>query len=122
MLEFAIWLPWNLSLLDILIVRYQSVNDVAFRDFNVWRTKVTCALYWLKENNCYYTNIIIDEEVLQSLPENSPIDDQLPQFKDVKAEDFDNDDDKPEDLIRSNFVPTPLPSPNKENAIADTLS
>ncbi|CAG8622461.1 21469_t:CDS:2 [Cetraspora pellucida] len=93
----------------------------AFRDFNVRRVKVTRALYWLKANNCYYADIIINNEILRSLPDNGPVDDQLPQLEDVEDEYFDNNDDEDEDIITSNFVPAPLLSFNEESAIADTL-
>ena len=74
----------------------------------------------MKANNPYYADIAIDREVLQSLPEDGPIDDQLPRLDDIE-EDLDNDDDAPEDSISRNFVPAPLPSPNEECAIAETL-
>jgi hypothetical protein len=64
-------------------VRRQSSNGLAFRNFNVRRSKVARALFWLKQNNRYYTNIVIDDDVLRSLPENGPIDDQLSHIDDV---------------------------------------
>ncbi|PKK63600.1 hypothetical protein RhiirC2_716869 [Rhizophagus irregularis] len=67
-----------------------------------------------KTKQSYYTDIVINEEVLQSLPEDRPIDDQLLQIDDV--------DDIYEVMIGSNFVPAPLPSPNEEQAISDTLN
>jgi hypothetical protein len=39
----------------------------------------------------------------------------------VSDEFFDDGNNEAEDTIVSNFVPTPLPSPNEENAIANTL-
>ena len=36
-------------------------------------------------------------------------------------EGFNADDDGPEDMIRSNFFPIPLPTPNEEHAITHTL-
>ena len=78
--EFATHLPRHPSSLDVLIVRHQSTNNSAtFRDFKVRHNKVTHALWWLKENNCYYSDIVIDNEIIQSLPIDSPIDDQLQQ-------------------------------------------
>ncbi|PKY12906.1 hypothetical protein RhiirB3_322927, partial [Rhizophagus irregularis] len=69
--EFATRLPRNPLSLEILIIRRHSASDLtAFRDFTVRRAKVTRALQWLKANNRYYADIIIDEEALQSLPEN----------------------------------------------------
>jgi ATP-dependent DNA helicase PIF1 len=123
-LEFATRLPRCPSSLDILVVRRRSANNLAFRDFNVRRDKVFRALHWLKANNRYYAEIVIDNEILQSLPNNGPIDDQLPQLEDVEGEYFNNIDDETEteDIIASNFVPAPLPSPNEECAIGDALS
>ena len=76
-MEFASHLPRNPSSLDVLVVQRQSANGQAFQNFNVRRTKVACALRWLKENNCYYADIIIDDEVLRSLPENGTVDNLL---------------------------------------------
>ena len=58
---------------------------------------------------------------MQSLPENGPIDDLLPHIEDIEKE-VDNNNNDPEDSINSNFIPAPLPPPNEEHAIADTLS
>ncbi|RGB36292.1 hypothetical protein C1646_814122 [Rhizophagus diaphanus] len=55
------------------------------------------------------------------LPEDGPIDDQLPQIDNVE-QCFNDDDDVYEDMIRSNFVPAPLPLPNEEQAISNTLN
>ncbi|RGB24473.1 hypothetical protein C1646_773050 [Rhizophagus diaphanus] len=53
----------------VLVIRYHSAsNPEAFRDFRVHRNKIIHALNWLKENNRYYADIIIDHEVLRSLP------------------------------------------------------
>ncbi|PKK66451.1 hypothetical protein RhiirC2_784768 [Rhizophagus irregularis] len=61
-------------------------NYRTFKDFNVRRFVVSCALYWLKNNNRYYPNIDIDEEILGSLPENGPLDDQIPRLEDIGDE------------------------------------
>ncbi|CAG8702723.1 14889_t:CDS:2 [Cetraspora pellucida] len=57
-----------------------SASGPAFRDFNVRLVKIAKMLIWLKSNNWYYANIEIDNEALQSLPENGPIDNYLLQF------------------------------------------
>ena len=63
--EFVSKLPRHPSLLDVLVIRRQSAdNSEAFRDFKVHRIKVAHALVWLKENNHYYADIIIDYKVL----------------------------------------------------------
>ena len=94
------------------------MNGLAFRDFTVRRSKVTRALYWLKENNRYYADVVIDEQVLQFLPKNGSIDDQLRHLEDGEY-DFDDDNNDPEGTIGSNFIPTPFPSPTEKCAIAD---
>ena len=100
-LEFATRLPHCPSSLD----RCSSDGRV-FRDFNVRRSVVSRALYWLKHNNCYYSNIAIDEEVLRSLPENGPLDDQIPRLKDIGGEmggEIDGEIDEVNDSVHSNF-------------------
>ena len=89
--------------MDILIVRRQSANSLTFKDFNVHRTKITRALYWLKTNNRYYADIVID---VNPLPENGPVDNLLPQLGDAEDEFFDDNDNEVEDTIV--FVPTRL--------------
>ena len=55
-------------------MRRQSSNNLeSFRDFKVHRAKVAQALYWLKCNNPYYSDIDIDNEILESLPDNESI-------------------------------------------------
>ncbi len=111
----------NLSSLDILIIWCKSTNNMAFRDFNVQRIKITCIFNWLKENNYYYTNIVIDSEVLKSLSENGPINNWLLQLKDIE-DDFNNNDKDMEDSISKNFVFIPLLFSNEEYTIAKTLN
>src|SRR6184192_3461427 len=63
--EFTTKLPRDPSSLDVVVIRRQSASNLeAFRDFRVRRAKVVHALNWLKENNRYYGDIIIDQEVL----------------------------------------------------------
>ncbi|PKK57165.1 hypothetical protein RhiirC2_640207, partial [Rhizophagus irregularis] len=67
--EFASKLPRHPSLLDVLVICRQSASNAeAFRDFKDHCDKVTQALIWLKQNNRYYADVIIDHEILQSLP------------------------------------------------------
>ncbi|CAG8753569.1 12071_t:CDS:1, partial [Rhizophagus irregularis] len=114
--EFATKLPRHPSSLDVLVIRRKSEsNPEAFRDFRVRRLKVACALIWLKENNRYYADITIDHEVLRSLPNNDPIDEQL---QDIEEEpDFEND----EDVITRTFVPYLPPAYHEDVAIKNTL-
>ncbi|CAG8693771.1 19013_t:CDS:2 [Cetraspora pellucida] len=105
--EFVTRLLRHPSSLEILIVCRQSSRDQhSFKDFNVCRAKIEQALYWLKSNNRYYTNIEIDYN-------NEDI-----EFLDV---DDDHINNNTEDIIMRNFVPTPAPSYNEEYAINNTL-
>jgi len=47
--KFALSLPKYLSVLNMLIIYYQSASNLeTFRDFKVYHVKVTHALIWLK--------------------------------------------------------------------------
>ncbi|PKC50801.1 hypothetical protein RhiirA1_485314, partial [Rhizophagus irregularis] len=105
------------SLLDVLVIRRQfASNAEAFRNFKVRRDKVTQALIWLKQNNRYYSDVIIDHEILQFLPIDGTIDDQL---QDIN-EDIDYDESK-DNVITRTFVPLPLPANREDTAIRNTL-
>lgn len=78
--EFMTQLPRDPLSLDLLIVRCYNENGSNFRDFHVRREKVIRALQWLKGNNKFYHNIVIDNNILQTLPENGSIAEKLPQF------------------------------------------
>ena len=112
--------------LDVLVMRHRSSSGRAFKDFNMHHFAIFCALYWLKNNNRYYSNIVIDEEVLRSLPENGPLDDQISRLEDERDEIFgDSEDLDSEDLddsLVSNFVSVPFLIPDEESAIAKTLT
>ena len=104
--EFTNRLPRHPSTLDVLVVRRQSgSNSTSFRDFNVRRSKVANALIWLKSNNRYYKDIIIDTETLQSLPENGSITTLLPQIQnDQTTEENSDEDESRKDAISRIFV------------------
>ncbi|EXX53883.1 hypothetical protein RirG_239720 [Rhizophagus irregularis DAOM 197198w] len=102
---------------DVLVIRRQSASNAeAFRNFKVRRDKVTQALIWLKQNNRYYADVIIDHEILQFLPIDGTIDDQL---QDIN-EDIDYDESE-DDVITRTFVPLPLPANREDTAIRNTL-
>ncbi|PKK63213.1 hypothetical protein RhiirC2_717135 [Rhizophagus irregularis] len=112
---------------EMLIARTFTVMSVyrlrAFRDFTVRRAKVTRALQWLKANNQYYADIIIDEEALQSLPENCSIADHLPQIEnDQLNEDSSEDENGNDNMITRTFVPYLPPSHCEDHAIKSTLN
>ncbi|CAB4427789.1 unnamed protein product [Rhizophagus irregularis] len=114
---------------DILVVRRESANDTSgFRDFTVRREKIAKALYWLKANNPYYEDIIIDDEILKSLPQNGSIINQIHQIRSDQIidemDDISNENENGHDegdAITRSFVPA-IPSTQRENAIInDTL-
>ncbi|CAG8650526.1 20724_t:CDS:2 [Cetraspora pellucida] len=130
--EFVTRLPRHPKSLGMLIVHHQSTRgQQTFKDFTVCQAKVEKALYWLKTNNRYYKNIIIDDIVLHSLPDDGPVDDQLLQLQNenkiqVKDNEFlnieyDHLNNDTGNVFTRNFVPTPTPSYSKELAISDTL-
>ncbi|CAG8668030.1 15340_t:CDS:2 [Cetraspora pellucida] len=107
------------SSLNILIVHCHSERSALFKDFQVCHNKVINALRWLKENNRYYAEITIDKKVLQSLPENGFIEDQLPS-NEILAEVSDNETE--DNVIICTFVSS-LPSIDREDvAINEALN
>ncbi|CAG8500346.1 10199_t:CDS:2 [Racocetra fulgida] len=89
--KFTTRLPWHPSSLNVLIICQQSNRDLTvFRDFK------------LKMNNTYYSDIIIDDENLQSLLEDSFINDQL-QINQLVNNEFNEENEK--NVITSTFVP-----------------
>ncbi|CAG8808768.1 20338_t:CDS:2, partial [Gigaspora rosea] len=99
--EFTTRLPWHPSSLNMLIICQQSDKDpIAFRDFKIRRNKVAHILHWLKVNNNYYSEITINNENLQSLPEDGFIDDQL-QINQLIDDEFNKDNE--ENIITHTF-------------------
>ncbi len=54
---------------------------------------MACILNWLKKNNKYYADIIIDNKVLSSLPINGPIDNHLQSTQIAEDSDHKGKDD-----------------------------
>ena len=67
--ELATSLPRYLKDLAVIIVKLKGKHNT-FKDVNVRRDKVRKALLWLIHNNPHYAQLEIDEEALNSLPEN----------------------------------------------------
>ncbi|GBB92622.1 hypothetical protein RclHR1_20340001 [Rhizophagus clarus] len=83
--EFVSRLSRHSSMLDTLVVCRQSAEgSMSFKDFTVRCDKIKQAFCWLKENNRYYSDIIIDDDILRTLPENSSINEYLPQIHDAE--------------------------------------
>ena len=60
-------LPPSVAELPFLMIRRYGA-DKTHRDCRVQRHKVMQAITWYKDNNPYYSDIVIDEESLQRLP------------------------------------------------------
>ncbi len=67
--ELATSLPRYPKDLAVIIVKVKG-RDNTFRDVTVRKQKVYSALVWLISNNSHYLEITIDEDALNSLPEN----------------------------------------------------
>ena len=119
-----------MTLNTFVIHRHSAERSTSFRDFTVRRDKVRKALCWLKENNQYYIDIIIDDNVLCTLPDDGSIDDLLPQVRDAEnrlqhvddeLHDADRLDGETDDTIVRNFVPSPFPLRSENHVIDDAL-
>src|SRR5215212_2921579 len=121
--EFTKTLPRQPSSLDVLVVRRQTANEpTAFRDFIVRREKVARALLWLKKHNGYYKDITIDNEILQTLPENGSVFNILPHLQNDQSVDENTDDiENGDEAISRTFVPAPPPTQREDVIINDTL-
>ena len=76
-------LPRDPSELPVLVVRRHGADNT-YTDCRVRREKVLTALQWLKQNNHFYQDITINQEVVQSLPDDGmpatlPLIDECPQ-------------------------------------------
>ena len=67
--ELATTLPRYPKDLAVIIVKVKG-RDNTFRDVTVRKDKVQNALAWLIKNNPHYSEVIINEHTLNSLPEN----------------------------------------------------
>ncbi|XP_020896155.1 uncharacterized protein LOC110235051 [Exaiptasia diaphana] len=67
--ELALRLPRYSKDLSVIIVKVKGRNDT-FKDVNVQRQKVHDALTWLIQNNPHYSDVQIDQEALNALPDN----------------------------------------------------
>ncbi len=67
--ELAISLPRYPKELSVIIVKAKGKNDT-FKDVTVRKQKVQEALLWLIQNNPYYSDLQVNEDALNLLPEN----------------------------------------------------
>ncbi|CAG8550720.1 12210_t:CDS:2 [Rhizophagus irregularis] len=115
--EFVSRLSRHPSTLDTLIIRRSSAENLtSFRDFTVHRDKVRKALCWLKRNNRYYADIIIDDNVLLRASENRL------HHVDYKPHDADHLDSETDDTIIRNFIPVPFLLRSENHVINDAFA
>ena len=65
----APWATW-LLVKDLASYLAKGRNDT-FKDVNVRRQKISDALLWLIQNNPHYSDVQIDYEALNALPDNA---------------------------------------------------
>ena len=80
--ELAKALPRYPKDLAVIIVKVKG-KDNTFKDVTVRKQKVHNALLWLKNNNPHYSEVLINNQVLNSLPENGV----PPEFMTVETND-----------------------------------
>lgn len=92
MKELASSLPRYPKDLSVIIVKVKGRNDT-FKDVNVRRKRINDALMWLVQNNRHYSDVQIDHEVLNALPDNGVPSDLLTVETD---ETIDSDNNEPD--------------------------
>ena len=112
-------LPPNVTQLPYLIIRRHG-TDNTHRDCRVRRQKVLQAITWLKENNPFYADIVIDYESLERLPEDG-IPTDLPTVEDPQSNEQQNtlqehaEEENPQQS--HSFLPLPLGQQSEQDAI-----
>lgn len=97
-----------------------NAKDNAFKDVIVMTSKVQQALIWLIQNNPHYTNVTLNLDSLQSLPENSVPDDlQTLETNETKFQNIETNantsDDSDEDQLINNETKTSSFLPHNGN-------
>ncbi len=105
------------------MIRQQSDNNsIVFRNFNIYYDKVATILLWLKINNHYYKDIIINNEILQFLSKNKSIISQLMQIQDEITEETLGNKENENKSISHLFVPFFLSTYHEDIAINNILN
>ncbi|KAK3925313.1 dTDP-glucose 4,6-dehydratase 2, partial [Frankliniella fusca] len=100
---FAKQLPHSMAVLNGLIS--VCCNTPCFHeDFLIRRSKVSRALHWLKKNNKYYKDIVIDLPCIMSLPDNGYFSNYL---NTGESQDFCDEQDDPDATTSINRVVIP---------------
>ena len=115
-------LPCRVSELPIFVLRRHGTENTHV-DFHVCRDKVLTALQWLQKNNRMYKDIIIDENLLQMLPENG-IPTELLSLEDNTEEAFceDVDSELESSADSHSFLPNPKKEPTEDTAIRSIIN
>ncbi|KAK3910038.1 ATP-dependent DNA helicase [Frankliniella fusca] len=93
----------------------RSTQSITLPEFEVRKDKVLKALIWLKENNPNYSDITIDYQNLDSLPDNGNNNKNVNDLSHNLHDDDDDDDDvdNVDDIIFSHVPDSPNTSANK---------
>ena len=117
---FAKTLPRLPNELDILIVRKEG-SDNTHCDFRVRRSKVLCALQWLKQHNKYYRDIHIDLAAVSQLPRDGDLE-GLTTVQDTLLEKEEQQSSNEKDNHEvGTFVPIAVQSMNEEEAVHTSI-
>ena len=117
--------------LDVILIRKPDAKDpVAYKDFRVRKQKVLDFLYYLREHNPYYADIVIrpaadvnlpdDDSILPLLPNAPP---RHPSEDGVTAVSIDEQSVLPEELSeeQNSFVPSVGPATSEQDAISTNM-
>ncbi|GES74199.1 ATP-dependent DNA helicase Pif1-like [Rhizophagus clarus] len=116
--------------MDLGDVPEELKGFIEIEEILILQTFLIISVYYLHEGQYTY-NIIIDDDVLRTLPDDSSIDKYLFQIYDaenrlqfVNDEICDTDclDGETDDMIIQNFIPAPIPSHNENCIIDDALT
>lgn len=115
--QVATRLPHDItSMTTLILLNRETPHGIA--QFKVRSAVVRRALVWLRRNNQYYQDIIIDEQNMGMLPDDGDVVDLLPSIPDPldAPPPIPNDDEQHNNLIYSCGVPN-LPALDAANAI-----
>ena len=112
--NFVKSLPRSPSEMNILIVR-KHYSDGRHKDFRVRKHKILAALQWLIDNNPYFKDITIDRGVLEHLPIDGSIINELPNcsFEEIGSDQCTEEDQSRE--LSSSFLPLLQSNQNTED-------
>ena len=133
--ELATSLPRYPKDLAVIIVKVKG-RDNTFKDVTVRKQKVHNALVWLKNNNPHYSELIINEDALNILPENGvpselmtvEADDDIISHDDCSPDTGPPTDNPSDDIVynaateMSSFLPVGEQQQQEINAVRNQLS